>query len=275
VVERSRLTSRWRLFLGFPTLGRMAESRYNSMSFTIYGKLAARFDMCSQFESNSHTNIPKRKGKRKKIDKILPSPPHHALTRLPGGSWNMTSPHKEPLIPRQHLQAGYNDRTMIEHSGERKDNNNNLRRTCLEKEPLKPNAKTTTQSYRPHLGLLRHLDISEVALPLHDACHFFIGRNRVDTLGFPSCNSFLRLDYFSHDDLVLLAQLTLACDAGSFVYQLHTARFAGPVLFVAVGSETSPLVVPAREDLLVVETHGLCLVFQVFVDWYPVTRGGE
>jgi len=115
--------------------------------------------------------------------------------------------------------------------------------------------------------MLRRLDLPEVALPLDDVRHFFVGRNRVDTLGFPSCNSLPRLDYFSHDDIVLLAQLTLACDARGFVYQLHAACLAGSILFVAVGSEASPFVVPAGgEDLLVVETHGLCQVFQVSVD---------
>jgi hypothetical protein len=111
------------------------------------------------------------------------------------------------------------------------------------------------RSYGSHSVLLLHLDFLQLFLPRDDVGLFLISRDGVDAFGFPPCNSFLGLGDLSPGHLILLATLTLAGNARHFVYQLHAAGFAGSVLLVAVCSESSPFVVAANEDLLVVETH--------------------
>lgn len=63
------------------------------------------------------------------------------------------------------------------------------------------------------------------------------------------------MDNFAPDDFVLLAHLAFAGNSRSLVDELHAAGLAGSVLFVAMGTEASPLVVATDKDLLIIETH--------------------
>lgn len=119
-------------------------------------------------------------------------------------------------------------------------------------------APNNTRLYRSHLGLLHEFHILQLPLPRGDTILFLISRHGVDVFGFPSGYSLLGRGDFTPDDFVLLAHLTLGSNTGCFVYQFHAACFASPVLLVAMCSESSPLVVTANEDLLVIEAH-VCL----------------
>lgn len=103
--------------------------------------------------------------------------------------------------------------------------------------------------------MLHELHILQLPLPRGNIVLFLIRRHRVDVFGFPSGHSLLGRGDLAPDDFVLFAHLAFAGDTGCFVYQLHAACFACPVLLVAVRSESSPLVITADEYLLVVETH--------------------
>lgn len=108
-----------------------------------------------------------------------------------------------------------------------------------------------------------HVDVLQLPLPLGNVVPLLVGRDGVDPLGFPTFHALVGLRDLAPDDLVLLAHLTFGSDSGSFEDELHTAGLAGSVLLVAVGTEAPPLVVAAREDLLIVETHV----------WIDVSRG--
>lgn len=125
----------------------------------------------------------------------------------------------------------------------------------LKKNPFWNKTPNPHKLYRSHLGLLGHLNFSQLPLPLGYICVLLIGWNRVDTLGFPSGYSFLGLNYFAFDNFGPLAQLALNWDRWCFIDQLHATGFTCSVFFVTVGAESSPLMVVAGEDLLVVETH--------------------
>lgn len=147
----------------------------------------------------------------------------------------------------------------------KKENHKNKHRYKLQTNP-NYQAPNKTRLYRSHLGLLHELHILQLPLPRGNVVFFLIRRHRVDAFGFPSGHSLLGRGDLAPDDLVLLAHLTFAGNAGCFVYQLHAACFARSVLLVAVCSESSPLVVTANEDLLVVETHVCLGVSETAVD---------
>jgi len=100
-----------------------------------------------------------------------------------------------------------------------------------------------------------HLNFLQLLLPRNDVNLFLIGRHGVDAFGFPSGHSLLGLGDLPPSHFILLAHLTLAGDARRFENQFHATGFARPVFLVAMSSESSPLVVSANKDLLVVETH--------------------
>lgn len=124
------------------------------------------------------------------------------------------------------------------------------------KELLETKTPRNIRSDRAHLGVPHHVDVLQLSLPLGNVGPLLVGRNGVDSLRLPTLHSLVGLRDLAPDDLVFLAHLALGSDTGSFEDELHTAGLAGSVLFVAVGTEASPLVVATGEDLLIVETHG-------------------
>jgi len=127
-----------------------------------------------------------------------------------------------------------------------------------------------SNSYRSHPALPLHLNFLQLLLPSNDVNLFLISRHGVDAFGFPPGHSLLGLGDLPPCHFVLLAHLTLAGDARRFENQFHATGLARSVFLVAVGSESSPLVVAANKDLLVIETH----VYFNVSDGRMVFRGG-
>lgn len=94
-------------------------------------------------------------------------------------------------------------------------------------------------------------------LPEVDSLLFLVGRNGIDAFHLPALNALMGLSDLSVSHVNLLAGLTLGPDVDGLVDELHPASFTSTVLLCTVGTETSPSEITARENLLVVEAHGV------------------
>lgn len=115
----------------------------------------------------------------------------------------------------------------------------------------------TVVLYVFHLGRSHVLDFLQLILPDHDTLPLLIRGHRVNPFVLPALDPFMSLADLPVCHLILLAHLTSPRDTGSFIDQLHATGFSRSVFFGTMGTESTPLVVSAGENLLIIETHGV------------------
>ena len=126
--------------------------------------------------------------------------------------------------------------------------------------------------YAFHLGGPHVLDILQLVLPAHDTFPLLIRWYRVDPFIFPSLDPLNCVTDLPTCYLISLAHRALSRDKGGFINQLHATSLSSSVLLCTMGTESTPLIVSASKNLLIVETH---CVFEGGRSMKLVSRGIE